>query len=128
MDIRLLFVVVNWRNTFQTCPLLQQAGGSEVGRRDSVLAGAGVCNSFSSPPFPCWLLQRGFFAGWIHGTVSEVSPGGLGSGSCMAFLVRKNGRGPDQESKLIRLYSIQPDAGSPAHTQGEPHRNQPRRS
>jgi hypothetical protein len=46
---------------FQTCPLLQQAGGRRVSRRDSVLAGADVCIGFYSPFFPCWLKQRGFF-------------------------------------------------------------------
>src|ERR1051325_664966 len=66
MVVRLLIMVLNWRSNFQTCPLLQQAGGRRVSRRDSVLAGADVCNSFSSLVFPCWLPQRGFFASGFH--------------------------------------------------------------
>jgi len=71
LGVRLLNMVLNWRSTFQTCPLLQQAGGRRGSRRDSVLAGAGVGFSFSSLIFPCWLLQRGF----LINRFQTISPG-----------------------------------------------------
>jgi hypothetical protein len=46
---------------FQACPLLQQAGRRKVGRRDSVLAGADVCKSFSSQTFSFVGCRRGVF-------------------------------------------------------------------
>jgi hypothetical protein len=95
-------MVLNWRSTFQTCPLLQQAGGRRGSRRDSVLAGAGVGNSFSSLIFPCWLLQRGFLSNVFKRSLRGIT----GSGSCLALLVRRIiGRGPSQEWIYIKLYN-----------------------
>jgi hypothetical protein len=57
----LLFVVVNWRSTFKPALCFNKRVEEEWAEEDSVLAGADVCKSFSSPFFPCWLRQRGFF-------------------------------------------------------------------
>src|SRR3954447_24132475 len=95
MVVRLLIMVLNWRSNFQTCPLLQQAGGRRVSRRDSVLAGADVCTSFSSLLFPWRLTAEGFF---LKTSSYRALRGIMCCGSCLAFLAQENfGRGPGQD-------------------------------
>src|ERR1017187_6935252 len=106
MGVRLLFVVVNWRSTFKPALCFNRRMEEEWAEEDSVLAGADVCKSFSPPFFLCWLWQRGFFVKRFHYDLSGVT----GCGSCLAFLVRKIGRGPDQES--TRFCSV-PDSPTP---------------
>jgi hypothetical protein len=78
--------------------------------------------SFSSLFFPWRLPQRGFL--WKR--LQTISPGIIGSGGCLAFLVRKIGRGPDQEwTETVKpdtpTLDLQPNLG-------EPHRIQSRTS
>ena len=95
-----------------------------MSRRDSVLAGADVCNSFSSRFFPWRLPQRGFFViphsyRSLHGIEVAVV--------VWRFWRRKNfGRGPGQDRTGI-ADSRQPDARSRPYL-GEPHRNESRTS
>ena len=86
MGVRLLLVRVNWRSTFKPALCFNMRMEEEWAEEDSVLAGADVCKSFSSPFFLCWLWQRGFFVKRFP----TISTGVTGSGSCLAFLVRKN--------------------------------------
>jgi len=78
----LLVVRLNWRSNFQPALCSKQAGGRRVSRRDSVLAGAGVCYRFGSLFFSCWLPQRGFF---LVKRFHAISPGIIGSGASLAF-------------------------------------------
>jgi hypothetical protein len=66
MGVRLLFVVVNWRSTFKPALCFNKRVEEKWAEEDSVLAGADVCQSFSSPFFPCWLRQGGFFVKRFH--------------------------------------------------------------
>ena len=81
-----------------------------------MLAGADVCSSFARS-FSVVGCRRGDFCR----TVSDVLSGGTGSGSCLAFLARKIGRGPSQEwcDKSCNPGSPTP---YPSPATGEPHR------
>ena len=61
MGVGLLFLVVNWRSTFKPALCFNRRMEEEWAEEDSVLAGADVCNSFSSPFFLLLVIAEGFF-------------------------------------------------------------------
>jgi hypothetical protein len=52
---------MNWRSNFKPALCCNRQAEEEWAEEDSVLAGADVCKSFSSPLLLWRLLQRGFF-------------------------------------------------------------------
>jgi len=90
----LLFIELNWRSNLSKPALCcNRQADEEWAEKDSVLAGADVCSSFSSRLSPCLLLQRGFLPNGF-----DLSGGSLVAEFVWCFLVWERGRGPGQES------------------------------
>jgi hypothetical protein len=72
-------------NELSNLPSAAISRGKEMGGEDSVLAGADVCSGLARS-FPLLVAAEGF----LTGRFQMFSPGVFGSGSCLAFLARKN--------------------------------------
>ena len=90
MAARLLLQGSNWRSNSVTCPLLQQAGETEAGKKNSVLAGADVLQWFDARDLDRLLVAtEGFFYADFN-----FSPGIWVAVVIWRFWCREIGRGP----------------------------------
>jgi hypothetical protein len=92
-------MVLNWRSKLSNLPSAATGREEWVSRRDSVLAGAGVCISFCSLILSLAVAAEGFF---VSNGFDSISPGIRVAVVVWRFWWGKDGRGPHQDRTYIR--------------------------